>query len=822
MKDREFPWRMLLLGVVLLCSSRAERARCQTATAFSGSETSKVIKWSATWISHPTAPLREPITLHFKRTFPAPQHPKHFIIHVSADNRFVLYLNGNRVGTGPARGDLAHWRYETFDLAGGLLPGENTLSATVWNFGVYAPLAQVSDRTAFLVQGDSDAESIVNTDARWFVETEPGQTAYPRKPDGFWQYMVVGPGEMLDAALYDWGWQSAETTNGRWVAAASAVRESIYPTAGLAGPAGTEADNAWQLVPDPLPPMSYAAESAGHVVRSDLDKAAEFPGRALTVPARTHTHILLDRGSITTAYPRLEFSDGKGAEIEMVYSEALYDAKGQKGDRDEVGTRQAQGERDRVLPDGGEHRSFEPLWWRTWRYVDIEVTTKESPLVLQGFSAKFTAYPFEADGWFHSDDAELNSIWEIGWHTLQLDAHETFADAPYFEQLQYVGDSRVEAMITYSVSRDDRLARQAIVAIDQSRRPDGLTASRYPSSLPQYIPPFSLLWIGMVHDYAGYHNDPAFVRERMQGVRSVLAWFKAYERPDVLLGKLPYWSFVDWAPEGVTIPSYDGAGQSCLVSLEYLGALEEARDLEAHGGSGTEEAADAERAARVRKAIWSNCWDAGRGLLADSPDKTIFSQQGNALGVLYDAVPKERQQSVMSRMLRAPSKAAASAESPALIPATYYFDYYVARALEHAGMGDEYYGLLERWRALLKLHFTTWPEIPENPRSDCHAWSADPTIDLLRIVAGIRPAGDGFASVLIEPHLGPLKRLDAAVPHSQGLIHVRYTVARDVLTATVTLPGSVTGTFSWKGTTRPLHRGLNQFEIKPAAARGPD
>jgi len=751
--------------------------------------------------------LREPITLHFKKKFTPPPQVSRFIIHVSADNRFILYLNGQRVGAGPARGDLAHWRYETFDLASSLLPGENTLSATVWNFGVYAPLAQFSDRTAFLVQGDSDAESIVNTDTHWFVETETGQTALPRKPDGFWAYMVVGPGELLDAAQFDWAWQTQDTATGRWVAASSAMRESIYPAAGLAAPEGTESDNAWQLVPDLLPPMTYAAEDAGHVVRSNLDNAAQFPTHPVTVPPGTHTHILLDRGSVTTAYPRLSFSGGKGSVIEMVYSEALYDAANQKGDRDEVGTRQAMGQRDKILPDGGDHRYFEPLWWRTWRYLDLDVTTRESPLILEGMSASFTAYPFQTDASFHSSDPDLDSIWKIGWHTLQLDAHETFADAPYFEQLQYVGDSRIEAMITYSVSRDDKLARQAIVAIDESRRPDGLTASRYPASLPQYIPPFSLLWIGMVHDYAEYHSDPAFIRDRLQGVRSVLTWFKHYERPNGLLDKLPYWSFIDWAPERVTIPSYDKQGQSCLVSLEYLGALQQARDLEAGSGERVEEADYASRAAHVSKAIWTNCWDERSGLLADSPDKTVFSQQSNALGVLYDAVPKDRQQRLMRKIMSAP---------PSVIPATYYFDYYVARALEHARMGDDYFQLLQRWRDLLKLHVTTWPEVPENPRSDTHAWSADPTIDLLRIVAGVKPAHAGFDSVLVEPHLGPLKTLVAVVPHPQGLIQVHYSVDDDVMAATVTLPGSLAGTFSWKGTTRSLHPGVNQFDLNLA------
>ena len=66
-------------------------------------------------------------------------------------------------------------------------------------------------------------------------------------------------------------------------------------------------------------------------------------------------------------------------------------------------------------------------------------------------------------------------------------------DTPYCEQLQYVGDTRIQALISYAVAGDDRLARQALRAFDDSRIPEGITRSRYPSSLPQSIPTFSLL-----------------------------------------------------------------------------------------------------------------------------------------------------------------------------------------------------------------------------------------------------------------------------------------------------------------------------------------
>jgi hypothetical protein len=90
-------------------------------------------------------------------------------------------------------------------------------------------------------------------------------------------------------------------------------------------------------------------------------------------------------------------------------------------------------------------------------------------------------------------------------------------DTPYWERLQYVGDTRIQALISYTVAGDDRLARQAINAFDESRLPDGITLSRYPTALFQAIPTFFLLWVGMLKDFALYHDDAEFVRQHLPG-----------------------------------------------------------------------------------------------------------------------------------------------------------------------------------------------------------------------------------------------------------------------------------------------------------------
>jgi hypothetical protein len=775
--------------------------------------------WHASWVTHPTAPLREPLVLHFRRTLTLAAVPSSYMVRVSADNRFILYVNGRRVGDGPARGDLTHWRYERFDLAPLLKPGENLITATVWNWGVYAPIAQFSDRTAFLLESEAKGDANISTGVAnsgatktegWMVEVEPGHRPLGRDTVTFKDYMAAGPGEEIDAASYDWNWHSPATAGAAtaWVPVASPMRDSIYGGVNEAHSADTTGDNPWGLVPDELPHMEYEATSAGDVVRSGVPELRQFPGSAVSVPAGSHVHILLDRKTLTTAYPQLTVSGGKGAHIVLTYSEALYDKDLHKGDRDEVGDRKVLGLTDSFLPDGGPHRTFEPLWWRTWRYLDLDIQTGAEPLSLESLAAQFTAYPFEERATFNANDPDLAKIWEISWRTARDDAHETYMDTPYYEQLQYVGDTRIQALISYAVAGDDRLARQALRAFNDSRIPEGITRSRYPSSLPQSIPTFSLIYVDMLHDYWMYRpDDHGFARGLVPGTRGILDWFAGYEQPDGLLHEVPWWSFIDWVSENQVIPTYDKNGESCMSTLEYLGSLNDAADLEQSLGDPVLATRYHSHAAHVRSGIYDKCWSAARGLLAETPEQKLFSQQANILGVLYDVIPKVRQQEVLHKLLTIDP----GTTPDGVLSASYYFRFYLARALDHAGMADAYLDSIGPWRKLLALHFSTWPEVPGDTRSDSHAWSAHPIYDFLTLVAGIEPASPGFATVRIAPHLGSLPSLSATYPHPQGEIKVDYHRQGPSLNATITLPGSLTGSFVFNGKSWPLHPGVNQI-----------
>jgi hypothetical protein len=196
---------------------------------------------------------------------------------------------------------------------------------------------------------------------------------------------------------------------------------------------------------------------------------------------------------------------------------------------------------DEFVADGGARRVFEPLWFRTWRFLAVELRTADEPMTIDEVRATVTRYPFEQRGRFESSDPELAAIWQTGWRTARLAAHETYMNAPYWEQLQYVGDTRIDALITYAVSGDPRLPRRAIELFDHSRLADGITQSRYPTAELQYITPYALFFVSMVHDYWMYVDDEGFVKERLPATRTVLDWFLDRQRPDGLLGFLPFW-----------------------------------------------------------------------------------------------------------------------------------------------------------------------------------------------------------------------------------------------------------------------------------------
>jgi len=755
--------------------------------------------WRAEWITHPSESNLDYGVFHFRKNFDLKEKPAEFIIHISADNRYRLFVNGTPVCFGPARGDLKHWFFESIDIAPFLKPGNNLIAATVWNAGEFKPWAQISLRTGLIVQGNTAKEEIVNTDATWKIIKDPAYSqasAGTNETSG--QFVVVGPCDKVMADLYPWGWEKPEFNDKAWPFA------RIIDTG---HPYGVGTDVNWALVPRNIPMMELA-QNKFSTVRLALNTVVPegfLRGSAsIKIPAGRKAKILLDQGYLTTGYPELILTGGKGSVVKISYAESLFDRTGQKGNRNDVDGKQFIGYADYFIPDGGVKRLFRPLWFRTWRYIQLEIETTSQPLEINDFSSEFSAYPLAENASFDSDNPMLKQIWITGWRTARLCANETYFDCPYYEQLQYVGDTRIQALISLYVSGDDRLVRKALMQFDESRITEGLTHSRYPTSLSQFIPPFSLYWVDMVHDYWMLRDDPEFVKKLLPGTEQVLRWYMNYiDKQTGMLGVVPWWNFVDWAKEwpwdnntrvgGVPAGGQDGGSSILTMQLAY--ALERAADLFGSFGNNSKAEEYNNLASSLRKAVLKNCWDEGHGYLADTPEKKQFSMHTQIFGVLTNTIPVENQKALTEKFMNDDS----------LIQPTMYFRAYLAQALKKTGLADRYIETLGLWEDMLAKGLTTFAENPDPARSDCHAWSSSPNYDMLATIAGIRPAEPGFKSVAIEPALGKLIYIKGKFPHPAGFIifDLKKTDSGGI-SGEVTLPQGLKGTFKWKGNTQSL------------------
>lgn len=776
----------------------------------------------ARWVWLPGARHNRDAVLAFRLCLTLAE-PTVLRLHVSADQRYELFCDGKRMGRGPHRGDLGHWFYETYDLD--LAAGSHLLAARVWWFGGSgSPMAQMTGEPGFLVLAEGSLAQQVSTGSgRWEVTT---LDTYEAEASNVRGYHVVGRAFVVAGARIPWGWNTDLDCSGPWVPAVG----DRMPIGGETNPGyGADAQERrveQHLVPAMLPPMievsrylgtvrhaewgGDARESSGLVEphRHDAALAAHWQAllageQRVTLNPGTRVRLIVDLEDYYCAYPELMTSGGAGGQVTIAWAESLFDTPDSdnniKGDRNAVANKYYRGMRDRFLLEGGADRVYDTLWWRSGRYVEICVAAVGEALTVERLLWRETRYPIEREGHFEASDPRLGAAIPMMYRTLQMCAHETFMDCPYYEQLMYVGDTRLEALVTHLTSHDGRLPALACALFDWSRAADGLTKSRYPSAVPQVIPPFSLWWVAMVHDYWMW-RDAGAAQAWLPGVDAVLTGIGRYLCND-LLTAIRGWNFCDWVPEwNAGWPPASRYGANALINLQYVYSLDRAAEMHEFVGEGHLAAHWREVADRVRAAIVATYWDEARGLLADDPAHAHYSEHVQALALLTGLLDGPRRERMIAGLLSAPD----------LARTTVYFSHYLFEALGAIGNIPALLERLSFWNELASKGFVTTLEAPEPSRSDCHAWGAHPIYHYYATLLGARPASPGFESIRISPQPGPLTRLAGGFPHSSGeMVSFDLQFHGDVVHGEIVLPAQLGGTLVWQGNTTPLVPGRN-------------
>ncbi|MCE9559030.1 MAG: alpha-L-rhamnosidase, partial [Armatimonadetes bacterium] len=435
----------------------------------------------------------------------------------------------------------------------------------------------------------------------------------------------------------------------------------------------------------------------------------------------------------------------------------------------------------------------------------LVIETGPEPLTLEKLTLRETRYPLEMESQFSASDKRLERVIPIAVRGLQMCSHETYMDCPFYEQLMYVGDTRLEALTTYVLTRDARLPRKALRLFDESRIANGLTQSRYPANAAQIIPPFSLWWVAMVHDHAMWRGDEKFILSRMIGVRSVMEAFQSFRDRDGLVVAPPGWNFMDWVPNWVQgIPPEGVAGTSALINWQYALVLRQAAELEDWAGEPALAERHREQACQLAQKLTEVFWDEGRGLFADDRSGKFFSEHTQCLALLSGWLTPDKKASVERALMN----------DRTLERTTIYFTHYLFETYRQMGAIKPLFERLGLWFELEKQGSKTTVEMPEPTRSDCHAWGAHPLYHYYASLLGIRPASWGFDTVRIEPQPGPLKSISASMVHPRGAIEVSLQKRKKGWVASVRLPRGVKGEFSFQGMTVPLDKNSSNLSFR--------
>lgn len=750
------------------------------------------------------------------------EKPETLRIHVSADERYELFLDGVRMGRGSERGDTANWFFETYDLA--MDEGQHVLAARVWSLGVLRSCGQVSLYPGFILSPQTeDHIRLIGTGiADWEAKKLDGYTFI----DSYAKGVGTGARFSIDGGRFPWGFERGEGEG--WKAAVKLDKGYSKSNIHIAG-------GVHVMRPALLPPMleqeiqtgstryfeplastdtrDIPVNSSNHLASEEMKWNGLLKGIPLTVGPDTVCWVILDLEGYYCAYPELTVTGGKGSEVRLAWAEALYDrntAGTLKSNRDEIDGKYFAGIGDVFFPDGSRQRKFDTLWWHAGRYVEIVVRTGSEALTLEKLTLTETRYPLELESAVRCDDEKLNSIISVLFRSLQMCTHETYMDCPYWEQLMYVGDTRLQALITYVSTLDDTMPEKAVEMLEASRfNPTRLIKCSYPEHGGKIIPSFCLWWIGMVYDYALWRSDKQFVRSMMRGVRDTLDAVIVLN-DDGLVINTEGWNFIDWPADDrerwkYGIPPDDERRVSGIFNWLTVLALNMAAELEQYVG----EPELAARARRMADTLAGNTvrlfWNEEKGLFADDLKLECYSEHTQCLAVLSGCLDEEKKNRI-GRTL---------ASQHELIRTTIYFSHYAFEALRELNKVDALFDYMKPWLALEEEGLKTTPEVfSPGTRSDCHAWGAHPLYHYFATILGIRPGRMGFETVVIRPNLGPLKHVQGTMVHPKGKIHAGIHRDEQDIHAIVELPAGLTGVFSYGGQDIPLSAGRQEVVIR--------
>ncbi len=662
----------------------------------------------ASWL--PDLVSYEPGFRLFRRVFES-STARHLSIYSCADCRYKLYLDGKLIATGPVKSPV--WYKQLACSEVDILPGRHVLAAevVVWADGWFKSISPFSEMHlgGGLYVSCKDGELQLSTPWNWKGALDPSrQNLHPTEHISQGDYFFATSREETDFSKDLGDWKALDFDDSSWQELQRIARNAGIHGYNLNGDTGVvSAMEMPQVRPMKREPLACKTlDAPGTTLGIQADGSLKG-----TLPAG-HSESLVSLEKYLTGYIQLAGSAAKGTILLRQF---------EKPDESHW--------QEDVMHLCGKAWQMETFELRAANYLRV-IADLEEPMEFS-LKTEFYSYDFGTFREFHAQDKMLEKIYQVGIHTARCCAHDTYEDCPFYERFQYEGDTRVQALISYEATGNGELGRKAILDFSRSQAANGLVQSRFPSSLPQYIPGYALIWILMIEDYQRYFHDAKLLHQLFWGIQGVIRYYTdLVDKTTGLAGHPGFWAFSDWTQEwndSYGDPSRDKKSPTAIENLLFAYALQAASRLaKLEGEEYLAERWDALQR-NIIQAVNKNLFDEAKGIYRDVPGKDWYSRHAQALAILTNAVPAQHLPSVKKALLE---------DIPGMSVCSLYFQFYVLDALRMLGDKEGVRKALAPWYACLEESpwLTTFPEVSSatSSRSMCHAWSSAPVFFLLK------------------------------------------------------------------------------------------
>ena len=768
----------------LLCAGEADAQEPPPLRAFQtiqsdavGSQLQRAMIW--------TQPREDQagVAVAFRKTFDLPAKPVQAELHLFADARYVLWVNGAYVERGPARFQPNGPEYDTIDLAPRLRAGKNVAALLVaGNLSGGKVMRHAPGLTALL---RADGKDLWQTDASWKWSD---QTRF-RQVTASWADLRDAE---VDARVEDGDWTQTDYNEAAWKSA---------------GPADGSSWGALTARRIPLLRETPAAFSFGQ-------------GETLPATLRAGQKLEFDTGRIVQAYPIITLEAEAGSELAFEPFGVRYLAR--------AGTQT--------------HFTID-----TCGFSHGEIVVKTGAATITGLKLIERLYPYRQVGSFQCNDPFLNRLWAMCARSCEVLSEDSYVDCADRERVEWMDDDPPGFDITRTVMAgppangrpvysDPRLLEELVRRTALTLQPGGWVKAHTCSDrydIHAKMEDRACDWVSGIRRYYEATGETALIREIWPAVAAQMNYFLERRTPRGLVRAR------DWVVWGNPLGYV--TGETTTLNVFAQRALADAAFLARLIGEDADGATFSAAADDLAKAINTVLWNETEGsyfsgYFDDADAQAEYEGMGgkrklslpladhrapamlhaNLFALDRGVVPPERRERVLKNLL---------AEQKNFNGADVMLYYYLARQLYELDQPALDTRVLElfrkKWQAMAASPWQcSWESLDGG--SKAHIYGMFPGYYLSAYVLGVRrdaPAAE--KTIVIEPHLGDLTAAAGVVVTEFGPVPISWQRQGDRWRFSFTAPAGV------KSILRLLDKngtGHDQISLDnktvPASARG--